>query len=100
MSSQEVEQPSDAIRIVLTMVNRRGLHARAAAKFVRTAENFDSAILVEKDGQSVPGRSIMGLLMLAATLGTNITVTLSGRQAREAADALSALVNNGFGETD
>jgi len=82
------------------MVNRRGLHARAAAKFVKIAERYDCAIEVSKDGHSVNGRSIMGLLMLAATPGSVIDVTLEGRDAAEAALEISLLVESGFGEDD
>lgn len=82
----------------LLIVNRRGLHARAAAKFVRVAEGFDARVVVAKDGQSVEGTSIMGLLMLAAGIGSEIRVVAEGRQAEAAVDALSALVCDGFGE--
>lgn len=82
------------------MVNRRGLHARAAAKFVRTAAAFDADVAVAKDGQSVDGRSIMGLLMLAGVRGSTVTVTAQGPEAVAALDALDALVASGFGESD
>jgi len=82
----------------LVIVNRRGLHARAAAKFVRIAEGYDAHITVAKDGQCVEGTSIMGLLMLAAGTGSEIRVIAEGRQAEAAIDALSALVCDGFGE--
>ena len=82
----------------LEIKNIKGLHARAAASFVRTAENFDAAIEVERIGQKVSGHSIMGLMMLAAAKGTKIKVSISGKQASEAMEAISALVNNKFGE--
>jgi phosphocarrier protein len=82
----------------MTIVNRKGLHARASARFVRMAECFDATINVVKDGQSVAGNSIMGLMMLGAGPGSTILVQSSGKQAREALDALSELVNNGFDE--
>jgi phosphocarrier protein len=82
------------------MVNRRGLHARAAAKFVQTASRYDADVSVAKDGQSVDGRSIMGLLMLAGVRGSTVQVTARGREAGAALDALEALVASGFGETD
>lgn len=82
----------------LEIKNIKGLHARAAASFVRTAENFDADIEVERIGQKVSGHSIMGLMMLAAAKGTKIKVSISGKQASEAMEAISALVNNKFGE--
>ena len=82
----------------LTIVNRKGLHARASARFVRTAECFEAEITVTRDGQSVAGNSIMGLMMLGAGPGATILVLASGRQAREALDAITVLVNNGFDE--
>jgi phosphocarrier protein HPr len=77
---------------------KRGLHARAAAKFVRTAGQFDAAVRVSFKGQEVSGLSIMGLMMLAAGIGSTIDVACSGRQAVEAMAALSALVEGKFGE--
>ncbi|HHY48439.1 MAG TPA: HPr family phosphocarrier protein [Alphaproteobacteria bacterium] len=82
----------------LTIVNRKGLHARASARFVRTAECFDAEIRVSREGVTVAGNSIMGLMMLGAGPGSTILVQASGRQAREALDAITALVNNGFDE--
>lgn len=82
----------------LTICNRKGLHARASARFVRTAECFDASIQVIKDGTTVAGNSIMGLMMLGAGPGSAILVQATGRQAREALDALTELVNNGFDE--
>lgn len=82
----------------LQIVNQRGLHARASAKFVKCAEGFDARISVSRDGQTVPGTSIMGLMMLAASLGTSITVETSGPQAQLAMDALASLVASKFGE--
>ena len=82
----------------LTIINRKGLHARASARFVRTAECFDADIKVVRDGQSVNGNSIMGLMMLGAGPGSTILVQASGRQAREALEAIVELVNNGFDE--
>jgi len=80
------------------IINQRGLHARASAKFVKCAEGFDATVLVSKDGQSVPGTSIMGLMMLAASIGTSITVEASGPQGEEALNALEALVASKFDE--
>jgi phosphocarrier protein len=80
------------------IVNERGLHARASAKFVKCAEAFDADIAVSRDGQTVPGTSIMGLMMLTAGQGTSITVTATGPQAEAALVALAALVASKFDE--
>ncbi len=82
----------------LTICNQRGLHARASARFVRTAECFDAEISVTRDGVTVGGTSIMGLMMLSAGPGSAIFVKARGPQAREALDAIVELVNNGFDE--
>jgi phosphocarrier protein len=84
----------------VTIVNRRGLHARASARFVKCAEAFDCEVTVIKDGQSVGGTSIMGLMTLAAAPGSSVELQASGPQAEAALDALSALIADGFGETD
>ena len=84
----------------LTIVNRRGLHARASARFVKCAEAFDCEVTVTKDGQSVGGTSIMGLMTLAAAPGSTIELKAEGPQANAALDALQALIADGFGETD
>ncbi|NEY91066.1 HPr family phosphocarrier protein [Tabrizicola oligotrophica] len=83
---------------VLRIVNEKGLHARASAKFVELVEAHDAMAEVSKDGMTVSGDSIMGLLMLAASRGTSIEVRTSGAQAVELAGALEALVANRFGE--
>lgn len=82
----------------LDIVNAKGLHARASAKFVETVERFDARARVSRDGQSVEGDSIMGLLMLAAARGTSILVETEGREATALLDALSELVATRFGE--
>lgn len=82
----------------LVIVNQRGLHARASAKFVKCAEGFDADISVSRDGQTVPATSIMGLMMLAAAMGTTIMVEASGPQAEAAIDALSVLTASKFDE--
>lgn len=82
----------------VTIVNRRGLHARAAAKFVETAGGFDAAIEVSRSGQTVSGRSIMGLMMLAAGPGSDIEIRTDGDDGGAALAALRALVENGFDE--
>ena len=81
-----------------TIVNQRGLHARAAAKFAKTTNDFDAAVTVSRCGQSVSGGSIMGLMMLAASMGTEIQVDATGPQAVAALDALGQLVADKFGE--
>ncbi|PCD76476.1 HPr family phosphocarrier protein [Pseudothioclava arenosa] len=80
------------------IVNVKGLHARASAKFVEVVEDFNARAEVEKDGMRVSGDSIMGLLMLAASCGTSIKVTTSGAEADALADALGALIADKFGE--
>ena len=82
----------------LPIINQRGLHARASAKFVKCAEGFDANVTVSKDGQTVPGTSIMGLMMLAASIGTSVTVEASGPQAEQAMAALENLVADRFQE--
>lgn len=80
------------------IVNKRGLHARASARFVQTAEGYDAAVRVTRDGSTVGGTSIMGLMMLAASPGCSIAVEAEGRQAEEVLDALEALIADRFGE--
>ena len=90
----------DAMRptAVVVICNRKGLHARASAKFVKLAETFNANIRVTRDGQTVGGTSIMGLMMLGASTGTSIHLDAEGPEAPEAIDALVALVKDGFGE--
>lgn len=82
----------------LKIVNTKGLHARASAKFVQCTARFDAHVTVTKDGSTVTGTSIMGLMMLGAGIGTDLTVAATGREAHEALDALEALLANKFGE--
>ena len=82
----------------LNIINEKGLHARASAKFVEVVEQFDASAIVEKDGLDASGDSIMGLLMLAASRGTSIDVTTRGTQAQELMQALQHLVAARFGE--
>ena len=82
------------------IVNMRGLHARASARFVRLAEGFDATITVRREGHAVPGTSIMGLLLLAAGPGSEIDMEARGKEAGAALDALEKLVESGFGESD
>jgi len=83
---------------VLTIVNTKGLHARASAKFVQCAAKFDAAVTVAKDGSAVLGTSIMGLMMLGAGIGSEISVSATGREAEAALTALAELVASKFGE--
>ncbi|MEL7230230.1 MAG: HPr family phosphocarrier protein [Pseudomonadota bacterium] len=82
----------------LPIINCRGLHARASAKFVRLVETFDARITVSKDDNSVGGTSIMGLMMLAACQGSTVDVRAEGLQSTEALDAIEALLADKFGE--
>jgi len=82
------------------IVNKRGLHARASAKFVKTASGFDAEVRVTKDGQTVDARSIMGLMMLAAGPGASIDIEAEGAQAQAALDALEQLVAARFDEDE
>jgi phosphocarrier protein HPr len=98
VSESTADAAVGALKRTLGIANKRGLHARAAAKFVRTAGQFDAAIKVSFKGQEVSGLSIMGLMMLAAGIGSSIEVSCSGPQATEAMAAISALVEGKFGE--
>lgn len=89
---------AEATSRTLTIVNEKGLHARASAKLVELVEGFDAAAEVSKDGLSAGGDSIMGLLMLAASKGTTIDVETNGPEALALADAIEALVADKFGE--
>jgi phosphocarrier protein HPr len=88
----------DSVRQTFQIINRRGLHARAAAKFVNCAERFQAEIFVTRLGVEVPGRSIMGLMMLAAAPGTEIEVRAVGADAAEAVAALATLTESKFDE--
>jgi phosphocarrier protein len=102
MSTAPDEQSAQAGVIVreLPIINKRGLHARASAKFVQTAEKFDAELTVTRNGESVGGTSIMGLMMLSAGIGTSITVAAKGREAQAAMDAITELLANKFGEEE
>ena len=82
----------------IVITNRRGLHARASAKFVNLASVLDSTIEVEKDGSRVCGTSIMGLMMLGAAMGDSVTIHVSGLHAEEALEQLVAMIEDRFGE--
>ena len=88
---------SEVLRTV-EIVNKRGLHARASAKFVQLAATFDAEVRVSKDGHTVDAQSIMGLMMLAAGPGCTLEIAAAGPEAPQAVEALSALVNGRFDE--
>ena len=90
--------PDAQPQIELTIRNKKGLHARASAKFVQCAEKFDATMRVTRDGQTVGGTSIMGLMMLAAGQGTTILIEAEGPEAVQMIAAITALVEDGFGE--
>ena len=94
------EASAAAVVREIEIVNKKGLHARASAKFVQTAEQFDAAITVTRGSETVGGTSIMGLMMLAAGPGVTITISATGKEAAAAVDALCALVASRFGEED
>jgi phosphocarrier protein HPr len=93
---------SGAVTRVLKIVNEKGLHARASAKFVAVVEKFKdtASVKVSRGEEIVSGDSIMGLMMLGAGIGSSITVSATGAQARQAVDALDALVSSRFGEDE
>lgn len=82
----------------VTIVNQLGMHARAAAKFVHLASRYQSTLTVRRDTREMDGKSIMGLLLLAAARGTTVTLSAEGPDEREAIEALARLVESGFGE--
>ena len=89
---------NDTVNMQLKILNEKGLHARAAAKFVEVVDTFDVRLVVKKDNLEASGDSIMGLLMLAASRGTEIELVASGPEAAETLSALSDLIKNLFGE--
>ena len=89
---------NDTVNMRLKILNEKGLHARAAAKFVELVDTFDVSLFVKKDNLEASGDSIMGLLMLAASKGTEIELVASGVEAAETLSALSDLIENLFGE--
>lgn len=88
----------DEISLDILIVNRRGLHARASAKLAAVAGSFDASVRVTKDGVTVGARSIMGLMMLGAGIGSTITISATGDQAAEAVETLAGLIADKFGE--
>lgn len=93
-----MNQPAPVLTRTVEIVNKRGLHARAAAKFVAIAEKFGASVEVLRDGQSVSARSIMGLMLLGAGRGAQLELRAEGWDAKETLDALAALVEAGFHE--
>lgn len=87
-----------AVSRVVEIINKKGLHARASARFVQMAERFDAEVLVTRGNETVGGTSIMGLMMLAAGPGTTIIIEAIGNEAQAAVEALATLVAGGFGE--
>ncbi len=94
----ELAETAPALSRTVDIANKRGLHARASAKFVTLAATFDAQVRVAHDGNSVGGTSIMGLMMLAASMGETITISTTGMHAQAALDALCALVERKFDE--
>ena len=92
--------PDGAVTREVAIVNRKGLHARATAKFVHCVEQFDAEVTVSRCGETVGGQSIMGILTLGAGIGSTIMVAATGAQARQAVDAIAELVANRFGEDE
>ena len=92
--------PTGAVSRELPIINKRGLHARASAKFVQMVERFNAEVWVTKGGETVGGTSIMGLMMLSAGPGTTIVVSATGAQAEAAVAALAELVGNKFNEEE
>src|SRR5438046_9056270 len=90
--------PSGAVSREIPIINKRGLHARASAKFVQMVERFDAEVTVTRNGETVGGTSIMGLMMLSAGPGTSIVVSATGAEAEAAMTALVELIGSKFGE--
>jgi phosphocarrier protein HPr len=99
-SARMPDTAADSVVRALVICNKKGLHARASAKFVQTVEKFDADVRVTRGHETVGGTSIMGLMMLAAAPGTSITISATGPQAAAAVDALEALIASRFGEVD
>ena len=99
-ASDDPAKSPGAVTRILKIVNEKGLHARASAKFVQLVEKFDARVTVTRSAESAGGDSIMSLMMLAAGIGMSITVTATGPQAQDAITALDALVSSRFGEDE
>ncbi|HZR63311.1 MAG TPA: HPr family phosphocarrier protein [Xanthobacteraceae bacterium] len=98
--ADQASSPGGALIRVFVICNKKGLHARASAKFVQAVEKFDAEVRVTRGNETVGGTSIMGLMMLAASPGTSITVEATGNEAAEVMEALAALIASRFGEED
>lgn len=98
MHCAETFDSENALTREMVICNKRGLHARASAKFVKVVTSYEACVIVEKDGVTVGGSSIMGLMMLAAFPGCTITIKASGKQAKDVLDALERLIADRFGE--
>ena len=98
--ADQMSSPGGALVRVFVICNKKGLHARASAKFVQAVEKFDAEVRVTRGNETVGGTSIMGLMMLAAAPGTSITVEATGNEAAEVMEALAALIASRFGEED
>jgi phosphocarrier protein HPr len=99
--AHKADEPSphaDTVSRVFVICNKKGLHARASARFVQTVEKFDAEVRVTRGNETVGGTSIMGLMMLAAAPGTSISVEATGKEAAEVMDALATLIASRFGE--
>src|SRR5690348_17521753 len=96
----DAKAAEDAVVRAFVICNKKGLHARASAKFVQTVEKFDADVRVMRSGETVGGTSIMGLMMLAAASGTSIIVEATGKEAAQVVEALTVLINSRFGEDD
>ena len=99
-AAEETSDAASAVTRELPIVNRKGLHARATAKFVQCVENFQADVTVTRCGETVGGQSIMGILTLGAGRGTTVTVSATGPDARAVVEALAVLVANRFGEDE
>lgn len=97
-SNDKVASGTERVCVEMVVTNKLGLHARPAAMFVKVSNQHDCEIWVEKDGEEVNGKSIMGLMMLAAGQGSRLTVSAEGKGAQEAIDALQELLNSKFNE--
>ena len=100
-SKTDEDEPGNGLYFAeVTIPNKKGLHARASAQFVRCAASYTATVRVTREGHTVGGTSIMGLMMLAASPGTSITISATGPQAAAAVEALEALIASRFGEVD
>ena len=98
--AEDAPSPAETIVREIPITNKRGLHARASAKFVQMAERFKADITVTRNNETVGGNSIMGLMMLSAGIGSSVIVSATGPEAREAIEALTTLVTTKFGEDE